>query len=849
MITRALCRRARRFPLSPTGRARGLRFLPRLEAVEDRTLPATFTWSGAASALWSDPANWQQGAVPGAADTAVFDDTATHFAATLDPAAPGAVAGLLISWTAPGATLTLGQPLNAGQLQMNHGTIDGPFGLTAAGGTWSGGTVSTTTFDVAPGNLLTITGTDPKTLDTTFENFGTTRWTGGDVRNTASSTIVHNEPNAVFEADNHAQWLQDGTGTGFFNEGVFRKVNDAGTTTFNIAFYGLKTGSADVEVGTLRLTDNGKHTGPVFIAAGAEILCEGGYLLDGVTVTGPGFFHIAATDQQVLVANGVHVDNLLMDGGTLGYIGAMFVQQNFLWNGGTLVGKTEVAAGGSMTVAGAAPKAVKYGAALNNLGTTVWQDSAPIDLDGVWTNFPRANFEVQGGGVISSLGNGSFVNEGTFRKTGGGATTLQTLFANTGTLEGLAGSITLYRGSSGPGDQGITIGPGATIDLVDFTLDGTTETGAGLLRFTGAGVVTILDDVTAANVEQTDSLLTTNAGNLHVTGTMTWVKGFISGSTQNFVEIKPAATLAIVGPDGRVLSGNITNFGTAVWTGTGTITVTNGRAFTNQAGALFDAQSNAAFTSAGTFRNEGLLRREIDPGTTRFDVTLVNTGKIEIQRGTISLGKAFSNAGAMILSPGCAFTTDQSYTQTAGGSVVLQSATLSAKTGFTILVGPVSGTGVIKGNVVNAGAIAPGGRNGIGTLQVIGNYSQAPTGILKLEIGGPGPGTGYDQLQITGTATLGGTLAVTLANGYQPQPDDSFVVGTFASHSGTFTSVTGDGPLFDVAYNSTNVTLVAKGPGPAGGQNASRLRSTGPPLSRLGVSRNRAHARHRPEAL
>src|SRR5438105_907743 len=39
-------------------RARYTICLPRLEALEDRLAPATHTWTGGASALWSNNANW-----------------------------------------------------------------------------------------------------------------------------------------------------------------------------------------------------------------------------------------------------------------------------------------------------------------------------------------------------------------------------------------------------------------------------------------------------------------------------------------------------------------------------------------------------------------------------------------------------------------------------------------------------------------------------------------------------------------------------------------------------------------------------------------------------------------------
>jgi autotransporter-associated beta strand protein len=54
---------------------------PLLESLEDRLAPATLTWTGAASANWSDPANWLEGTTPYAtpeADNLVFPRTAAR---------------------------------------------------------------------------------------------------------------------------------------------------------------------------------------------------------------------------------------------------------------------------------------------------------------------------------------------------------------------------------------------------------------------------------------------------------------------------------------------------------------------------------------------------------------------------------------------------------------------------------------------------------------------------------------------------------------------------------------------------------------------------------------------------
>jgi hypothetical protein len=48
---------------------------------------------------------------------------------------------------------------------------------------------------------------------------------------------------------------------------------------------------------------------------------------------------------------------------------------------------------------------------------------------------------------------------------------------------------------------------------------------------------------------------------------------------------------------------------------------------------------------------------------------------------------------------------------------------------------------------------------------------------------------GYDALQVSGLATLGGTLNVFLGPGYTPSPGDVFAVLTYGSRSGTFATI------------------------------------------------------------
>jgi T5SS/PEP-CTERM-associated repeat protein len=141
---------------------------------------------------------------------------------------------------------------------------------------------------------------------------------------------------------------------------------------------------------------------------------------------------------------------------------------------------------------------------------------------------------------------------------------------------------------------------------------------------------------------------------------------------------------------------------------------------------------------------------------------------------------------------------------------------LTVKNGGTVRgsVVTISPTGQVNGDgnfiesytgygivMINYGIVAPG--NSAGALHVGGGYYQRDNGglsagTLQIELGGTEPGTDYDQLLVTGTIGLtdefmqvghGGTLDVSLINGFTPHESDSFNILDFASLSGTFATV------------------------------------------------------------
>ena len=119
--------------------------------------------------------------------------------------------------------------------------------------------------------------------------------------------------------------------------------------------------------------------------------------------------------------------------------------------------------------------------------------------------------------------------------------------------------------------------------------------------------------------------------------------------------------------------------------------------------------------------------------------------------------------------------------------------------------GTLSGTGTI-GSVTNSGTVSPG--NSSGTLNVVGSYTQTSSGTLRVEVASPG---NYDKINVTGTATLNGTVAPVLSGGYRPLVNQVFseVVTTTGGVTGTFSNVSQPLTLnWQPVYSANRVDLL-----------------------------------------
>ena len=115
-------------------------------------------------------------------------------------------------------------------------------------------------------------------------------------------------------------------------------------------------------------------------------------------------------------------------------------------------------------------------------------------------------------------------------------------------------------------------------------------------------------------------------------------------------------------------------------------------------------------------------------------------------------------------------------------------------------------------------ALIVGGKQQAGTATISQNYTQFANGAIDVQIGGTTAGTQYSQLNVTGTATLSGTLNITRIDKFLPQVGQVFIIMNASEGiTGTFSTVNGlsinKNEHFSIAYSSDGITLtVESGP-------------------------------------
>ena len=135
--------------------------------------------------------------------------------------------------------------------------------------------------------------------------------------------------------------------------------------------------------------------------------------------------------------------------------------------------------------------------------------------------------------------------------------------------------------------------------------------------------------------------------------------------------------------------------------------------------------------------------------------------------------------------------------------------------------GEFSGSGTIEGDVLNAGLFQVG--SSIDSITVTGKYTQFGTGELRMELAGT---SSFDTLQV-GTAamesaSLGGTLSVSLIDAFTPAAGNSFLIvdgpteGSFSNCTPSEATCTGlpglaPGLIWEVTQGSVRLSVVQPG--------------------------------------
>jgi VCBS repeat-containing protein len=166
---------------------------------------------------------------------------------------------------------------------------------------------------------------------------------------------------------------------------------------------------------------------------------------------------------------------------------------------------------------------------------------------------------------------------------------------------------------------------------------------------------------------------------------------------------------------------------------------------------------------------------------------------------------------------------------TVDSDLVHQGTIIIAENQTVIIRGNLSGTGVTDGSgtLVITANYTPG--NSPAAIAFGGDLAFGPNAHLVLEIDGSQPGSGYDQLNITGQLTAGGSLDIVLGDNYEPIGDESFELLNFDSLSGALSEPNFTGaPLAEgLQWNTTALltegvlTVESTTPPIAGDYNAS----------------------------
>jgi uncharacterized repeat protein (TIGR01451 family) len=851
--------------------------IPTVYTVTSSAPPPIGNWTDTSGAVWT-PSGGFPGCAPGdtAADLNATPTTLIINSAIANPiiglnlscpgctidiqsggsltlAGPGSVSSSSTIIVEPGGTLTIANggtlTFNAGtSLSVNGGHVDiqsgGALNLNGASTSTNGGVLNVNGGTLEIGALFTVqsNGTLQFTAGSvtggnTIKNHGLIQMVGGGIV-TVSPVVNNSAPGTVSVSSGTLSLAGGGTGDAPFI------INSGGTLGF--------------PSGTYNMTPNGVVSGDGTLAVSGGTLNIGGvtspgtFSLSAGTLEGPGFLSIRNTffwDGGTMMGSG-GAELAGTGSGTLsGAIGPMLLDTRTFNNYGTI----DYPATTNLLH-------LNNNAAFNTYGTFSFDGDGGIIADGpssvgIFPNGLMQKHNSTGVSVIQPAATNNatvFVTSGTIEFAGNGTHSGSFIAdkngnVSTGTIAFSASSTTISGEVFGAGN--ISFPSGST----DFT--GFSYTIGGKTTIAGA-TLTVDADMSTTGF-QFDSGTMNMIGNFDMAGTGSWSGGTIAQDNGTFF-VDAGATLTIDSANG------VTTLDTAVLENDGTILYTAGSLSAlrkRRVRALTATPGNLDLNNSSTIFNDGLFNIETDTqiaSTTGVIISFSKTtpagspsastprhGRLSTHRArtlskhpialcgcpndiqnsgtlqktadttTTDFGPAFSNSGAVKALAGTMHFL-AGYTQTAGSTTLGPGAISVASPGtFDMQGGILDGAGTLTADIDNYGEIKPGTTSTTGVINITGNYNSGPPSIVSIKLAGPAAGQ-FDQVNITGTATLDGTFNATFLGGYIPTTGTAvWQVITYASHSGSF--ATQNLPTYSTgtvtsAYNPTSFDLTAVTP-------------------------------------
>lgn len=624
---------------------------------------------------------------------------------------------------------------NAGHLRASNG---GKLRIQGNGATTPSGIIQNSggTIAALDGSLVELYSLDIRNGTLSTAGTGRMEVTG---RNVAIRTVTNE---GLLNVNNGQQLMLAGSIT---NNGTIRL--DAATSNTELLVAGSV--SEDFSIGGNGVLELAHGTRSVIRSIGSGLINGTDHSIRG-TGTVQGVKHLAnqgLVDADV-AANALKITSV--NAGTIGNSGVMRAR-----NGATL----EVTGADAYN-----PVSVN-----NTGGVLQAQDGSLVQLS--YATLTGGTLTTSGSGVIrlptSVTAIGELENLGTLDIRGS-----TTVLGGTLTNQG---SMLLGSGSSAASlniSPGVVLAGGGTLTLSNSASNSIASAGVG----TGT-----LTNETGHTIQ--------GAGRIGSYGMTLINRGLIQANQSNALVLAESGVAAKVVNEGtlRAAAGstlqvkqNLTNFDA------GTHTLSGGRY--EALGTLRLPVAGGIVRNGADIVLDGVASRLYDGNDGTTDAlsgftTNLSAGRFEVRNGRNFAVGLFDNAGSVEVGAGSTLTAT-TYTQTAGVTDV--DGTLLVAGDLALNGGVFTGSGTLTGNLLNNGSLSPG--NSPGIMSVTGNYTQV-AGALDIELGE----LAWDQLLVSGNATLGGALNVSLWSApgdplFVPSPGQQFdlllaevVAGKFGS--------------------------------------------------------------------